>query len=200
MDFKNTQVFNVCNAIVGMRNPLQSWDKSDTKDDIIGKRDLELAQRLVRAGTDHSKFMRQILINVDITAPMYWWKEFDTYKVGTVANSESTMHTLMKEPIMLFDFNIDFTDDEFKYEFANYINTLEYLRKEYLKTKDINIFRLIIQMLPQSYNQLRTVTMNYQVVRNIYFSRHRHKLTEWSVDFMNWIDKLPYADELIKIE
>ena len=239
--FENTEVMNFEGAIRGMRNPLNSWDKSDsfickemvdmtleqinetcgrcpkenkcdiydTKDHfIIGKNDLDLAQRLIKAGSDHRKFLRQIFVTVDITAPLYWWKEFDTYKVGTVANSCSTMHKIHSKEIELSDFSFEDFAIEEVYDnvelsvsdlFINIVTDCEYLRKKYLETKDKKYWRALIQLLPESYNQKRTVTLNYEVLRNIYGSRCNHKLDEWSEDFIEWIDSLPYAEELIKI-
>lgn len=221
INFEKTEVMNFDAAIRGMRNPLNSWDKSDSgyfdEDGYerlrnvgkfeIGKNDLDLAQRLIKAGSDHRKFLRQIFVSVDITAPLYWWKEFDTYKVATVANGCSTMHKIHSKPIELFDFSFE----DFIVEideigepitvgelFGRVVYDCEYLRKKYLETKDHKYWRALIQLLPESYNQKRTVTLNYETLRNIYGSRRNHKLDEWSVGFMDWIDSLPYAEELIK--
>ena len=214
--FENTEVFNFEGAIRGMRNPLNSWDKSDsyytygnvdTPDGslgetyIIGPNDLDLARRLIKAGSDHRKFLRQIFVSVDITAPLYWWKEFDTYKVGTVANSCSTMHKIHAKPIELSDFSIDDFEVEGSHtlasDFEQFVNYCEWLRQKYLETKDRKYWRALIQVLPESYNQKRTVTFSYETLRNIRGSRRNHKLSEWSVGFMAWIDFLPYAEELI---
>ena len=207
--FENTKVMNFDGAIRGMRNPLNSWDKSDSywnngrRTYHIGENDLDLARRLIKAGSDHRKFLRQIFVSVDITAPLYWWKEFDTYKVATVANSCSTMHKIHSKPIELSDFSID----DFYIEgdgidlrdcFINVVADCESLRRKYLETKDKKYWRGLIQLLPESYNQKRTVTLNYETLRNIYRSRRNHKLDEWSIGFMGWIDSLPYAEELIK--
>lgn len=202
--FENTEVFNFEGAIRGMRNPLNSWDKSDseytldwnTKPDtgimfVIGANDLALMKKLIKAGSDHRKFMRQILVSVDITAPLYWWKEFDTYKVGTVVNSCSTMHKITSKPISHDDFSID---EGLLVYFVDTIVECERLREEYLKTKDPKYWRGLIQLLPESYNQKRTVTLNYEVLRNIYGSRKNHKLDEWSVGFIDWIKSLPYSE------
>lgn len=213
--FEKTEVFNFEGAIRGMRNPLNSWDKSDTQyfDECgvfrvpkIGKNDLNLMQRLIKAGTDHRKFLRQIMVSVDITAPLYWWKEFDTYKVGTVANSCSTMHKIHAKKFELDDFSHEHLFDdievasEAEYYFETLNNTIDSLncaRDIFLGTKDKKYWWQMIQLLPSSYNQKRTVTLNYEVLRNIYKSRKNHKLDEWSIGFMEWIETLPYAKELI---
>ena len=221
--FDNTQVLNFEGAIRGMRNPLNSWDKSDSvfirvdfvdtaEEYRIGKmcggnfpvikpNDLALMKKLIKAGSDHRKFMRQILVSVDITAPLYWWKEFDTYKVGTVSNSCSTMHKITSKPIELSDFSIDdFNIDDDYNEialsdmFINVVADCEELRKKYLETKDKKYWRGLIQLLPSSYNQRRTITFNYEVLYNIYGSRRNHKLDEWSIGFMEWIESLPYSE------
>lgn len=214
--FENTEVMNFEGAIRGMRNPLNSWNKSDSYYDIddmaivsrgyiIGPNDLDLARRLIKAGSDHRKFLRQIFVSVDITAPLYWWKEFDTYKVATVANSCSTMHKIHAKPIELSDFSIDdfYIEDEgldLSDYFKNVVADCESLRRKYLETKDKKYWRALIQLLPESYNQKRTVTLNYETLRNIYGSRRNHKLDEWSIGLMEWIDSLPYAEELIKFK
>lgn len=198
MKFENTKVFNIDGAMRGMRNPLESWSKGDTVNNVIGENDLKLAQKLILAGSEHRKFMRQIMVSVDITAPMFWWSEFDTYKVGTTANSTSKMHKLATTPITIDCFE---TDDYIKNDnyFLNFVNHLEETRKLYLDTKDIYIWKMLIQELPESWLQTRTITMSYENVLSMYRQRHEHKLTEWSVSFMDWIDSLPYAEELIKI-
>lgn len=164
----------------------------------FGPKDLKLAQSLVRAGTDESKFMRQIFISVDITAPLYWWKEMDTYKVGTVANSTSTMHKLSSRPIEINDFSFDKEFHSYQM-IQNIVKDSEFLRQKYLETKDKMYWRALIQLLPESYNQTRTWTANYAVLRNIYFARRNHKLQEWR-DFCKWIETLPWAKELICLE
>ena len=190
-------------------------DIYDTYDHyVIGKNDLDLAQRLIKAGSDHRKFLRQIFVTVDITAPLYWWKEFDTYKVGTVANSCSTMHKIHAKEFTLDDFshehlfdgvdNVEGNDDMEFYEnpttCLNYvISVMNYYRKKFIETKDKRYWWQMIQVLPTSYNQKRTVTLNYEVLRNVYGSRKNHKLDEWSIGFMEWINTLPYSDELIKL-
>ena len=216
--FENTEVVGWEHAIRGMRNPLNSWDKSDSEwewigvtvngdaealDYIIGKNDLNLMKSLRSAGTDHRKFLRMIVVYVDITAPLYWWKEFDTYKVGTVANSCSTMHKIADKEFTLDDFSHDHLIDE-DFEMYNpsimiqkVVNCLNECREKYLETKDKKYWWQMIQLLPSSYNQKRTVLFNYEVLNNIYKSRKNHKLDEWSIGFMNWIRSLPYAKELI---
>lgn len=159
-------------------------------------------KQLIKAGSDHRKFMRQILVSVDITAPLYWWKEFDTYKVATVSNSCSTMHKIHSKPIELSDFSIDdfYIDGDgidLSDCFKNVVADCESLRHKYLDTKDKKYWRGLIQLLPSSYNQKRTITLNYETLYNIYGSRKGHKLDEWSVGFMEWIESLPYAEELI---
>lgn len=222
--FENTEVIGWEHAIRGMRNPLNSWDKSDTEwvvceDDnipdqfldidfeedaykVIGENDLDLMQRLRNAGTDHRKYLRMIAVYVDITAPLYWWKEFDTYVVGVVKNSCSTMHKITSKEITLDDFSMDdfCMEDEgldFKDYFINVVADCESLREKYLETGDKRYWRGLIQLLPSGYNQKRTVMMNYEVLNNIYKSRKNHKLIEWSEEFMNWIESLPYSKELI---
>lgn len=279
MKFENTQVYNFEGAFRGLRNPLESWDKSDSffglvdlrypqdarkeitdiwveqelqkrnlkyepydreweelgekydlwlwdngvlqwDNDIaitaaLGPKDLALAQKLVLAGPEHRKFMRQIFVSVNITAPIYWWKEFSTYKIGTTANSTSTMHKLTSKPITKDCFEFDNGDE---LEITNYtithggecglvysdyqediINMCETLRQKYLETKDKRYWRALIQILPQSWLQTRTITMSYENLRNIYFQRRNHKLKEWH-QFCDWIATLPYAKELIMLE
>ena len=287
MRFEKTEVYNFEGAFRGLRNPMNSWDRSDSqfcltdiyKDDVLtdvcegwienenierrergaeelspdmqdydeyysalekyenwllhegllrqsdyganvyeiaflGPNDLDLAQRLILAGNEHAKFMRQIFVSVDIIAPLYWWKEFDTYKVGTVANSTSTMHKLSANPITMdmFEFdNLDVVIDTYTSPhggesiriFGDYaediIDMCENLRLKFKETGDAAYWKALIQILPNAYLQTRTVTMSYANLRNIYFQRHRHKLTEWSL-FCNWILTLPYSKELITIE
>lgn len=218
MEFKNTEVFNFGGAFRGMRNPMNSWDKSDSIfgnfTNLVGEDDLNLAQRLVRAGNEHAKFMRQIFVSVDITAPLYFWKEFDTYKVGTVANSTSTMHKLASAPITkeMFDFDKDLEDLEvmidegaivFDFDYIDYIEETigmcESLRQSYISTNDKSYWRALVQLLPSAFLQTRTITMSYANLRNIYFQRRTHKLKEWHL-FCDWIATLPYANELIMLE
>lgn len=196
---ENVDVHGVARAIYSARNAMNSWDKSDSdlEKDILGDADLELAKKLVKAGTDHSKFMRMITVTFDITAPMYWLKEAATYKVGTVRNSCSTMHTIHKKEFMLDDFSYEHLGKE--------LNTLKVViiglnaaRERYLKSKDKADWWQMIQLLPSSYNQRSTVQLNYAVLRNIYHSRKAHKLDEWR-DFCKWVEELP-CSELITME
>ena len=275
MQFSNIRTYNFEGSLHGMRNPMNSWDRSDSFfglvsiynddcltdvadawiqakehvesgsteyynllgyysewltdqgilnecsiDDIftvafIGPNDMDLAQKLIMAGDEHAKFLRQIFVSVDITAPLYWWKEFDTYKVGTVANSTSTMHKLSAEPITkeMFDF-IDNSDDivvdqgksicgEWEYVFSDYIEDIvdmcENLRLKFIETGDKSYWRALIQILPSAYCQTRTVTMSYANLRNIYFQRRNHKLKEWHRFCEEFIPSLPYAKQLITI-
>ena len=281
MKFQNTEVMNFEGAFRGLRNPLESWDKSDSYfglinieyddyhiDEVItswvenqnkirvkenkqpieegskeyfdlwdkywdwwysqclgilqrdgdalnvaciGPKDLDLAQRMIRAGSSDRKFMRQIMVSVDITAPLYWWKEFDTYKVGTVANSTSTMHKLSSTSITIDCFETDDMTDVIiennndptfvvssGYAFNTYINWLEELRQRYNETKDQSFWKELIRLLPESWLQTRTVTMNYEILKNIYSQRKHHRLTEWH-QFCNWIKTLPYGQELITL-
>ena len=289
MEFKDTQVFNFEGAFRGMRNPLESWDKSDSFFGIInwerpdddheevgdfwveqevleknldierysreweelwekynlwlwnneclqgdhdlgvaaalGPKDLALAQKLVLAGSEHCKFMRQIFVSVDITAPIYWWKEFDTYKIGTAANSTSTMHKLTSKPITIDNFETEGLDldliantlgadlfvgdnDEpieltapwqLKDIWDWIIEECENLRQKYLETRDKRYWKALVQFLPEAWLQKRTVTVSYANLRNIYFQRRNHKLSEWHL-FCDWISQLPYAKELIMLE
>ena len=278
MKFNFTEVFNFEGAFRGLRNPLESWEKSDSyfgfmnydyrsdaRADVIdkwveqefikqglvvdpftekwedmwgkysdwlssneilrtdyeisdiaslGPKDLALAQKLILAGPEHYKFMRQIFVSVDITAPIYWWKEFDTYKIGTTTNSTSTMHKLASSPITKKMFEFDNGDDlivsqgksingEWEYVFSDYqediIDMCETLRQKYLETKDKRYWRALVQILPESWLQTRTVTMSYANLRNIYFQRRNHKLKEWHL-FCEWLATLPYAKELIMLE
>ena len=199
--FENTEVCGIRHAIRGMRNAMNSWDKSDSYIDEryntvhIGENDKSLMQRLFNAGTDHRKYLRMITVYADITAPLYWWKEYDTYKVGTVANSCSTMHTIHKRDLTLDDFSIN--NNQAGY-YVDIIIDLNALREKYCKTKDIETFRTLIGLLPSSYNQKRTVMLNYEVLANIYKSRQGHKLKEWH-EFIEWIEGLPH-NELIRGE
>lgn len=192
---------NLENAMRGARNPLNSWNRTDSSYDgkgnyILGPNDLNLAKRLAHAGSDHRKFIRQIIVSVDITGPLYWWKEFDTYKVGTVANSTSTMHKIHAKEFTLDDFSHDHMNEEALASLQQTVNTLESLRIQYLETKDKTIWYSLIQLLPSSYNQMRTCTMNYENLVNMYHARRTHKLEEWH-EVCRWIETLPYAADLI---
>ena len=175
----NIKVFNVEGAIRGMRNPMNSWDKSDSVDRYIGDNDFALMKRLFDAGTEHRKYLRQIFVSCDILAPLYWWKEADTFKVGTTANSCSTMHKIHSKEFVLDDFSTDHLLRLGKGTLENVIYDLNYFRVMYLETKNKSYWWQLIQLLPSSYNQLRTVTMNYEVLANIIRQRKNHKLDEW---------------------
>lgn len=200
----NINVYNFENALRGMRNALQSWHKSDSYYDwpgygsvdryITGKNDMELALRLVKSGSSHRKFLRQIFVSMDITAPDYFFKEYDTYKIGTTANSTSTMHRLTSRLLTQEDFSVD-EWDEFNDKLLIYLNVLI---EDFQRTKDKKIWRKIIQTLPMSFNYLRTCSMNYEVLRNMYFQRRSHRLSEWR-EFFKIIETLPYS-EFITIE
>lgn len=237
MKFEQTEVWGFEHAMRGMRNPMNSWDKGDTKDcddvydgdcpiycplykncstmlthsilmPIIGKNDMNLAQRLISAGTEHRKFLRQIMISVDITAPLYWYKEFDTYKIGTTANSTSTMHKLTSSPINMDCFEMDdyesvdieryewdkFTSDEY---WVSTIHHMETLRQKYVSTKEKKYWKELIRILPSSWLQKRTITLNYENIYSMIRHRDHHKLCEWSEAFIDWCKSLPYAEELL---
>ena len=233
--FENTEVLGWEAAIRGMRNPMNSWEKSDsgygcycfndkayyckscsivgpTYDEcndlceyILGPNDYELASKLTKAGADHRKFMRMITVYIDITAPLYWWKEFDTYRVGVERNSCSTMHKIHEKEFTLEDFSFENIPEKFDW-FLNEGNFLDDLlfalndaRENYIKTKDKKYWWQMIQLLPSSYNQTRNVMMNYEVLANIYKSRKNHKLDEW-VDFCKWIETLPYSELITDFE
>lgn len=247
INVKNIEVFNLDGALRGMRNPMNSWDKSDSgygchnkthitekhdeelylcencglfmcgsrnKNFYIGKNDLNLAQKLIKAGTDHSKFMRQIFVSMDITAPLFFFKEFDQYRINCTTNSTSTMHKLATTPITKECFSFDNLEEEIDVYpvthgddvsvcFIDYVEDViiacEKIRLKYLETNDKKYWRMLIQLLPESWNQTRTWTANYAVLRNIYFARKNHKLQEWQ-DFCHIIEGLPYAKELICYE
>lgn len=196
---ENVDVHGVARAIYSARNAMNSWDKSDSRfeTDTMGENDLKLAKQLVKAGTDHAKFMRMITVTLDIVAPMYWWKEFDTYKVATVRNSCSTMHTIHKKEFTLDDFSHEHLVKELKI-LEVVIISLNAARERYLKNKDEADWWQMIQLLPSSYNQRSTVQLNYQVLRNIYHARKNHKLDCWRT-FCSWIEELP-CSELITME
>ena len=194
-------VMNFEGAIRGARNPMNSWGKMDSFYDgdgnyVLGTNDLDLAKRLCKAGSDHRKFIRQILVSVDITAPLYWWKEFDTYKVATVANSTSTMHKIHSKPFELEDFSCDHLTESATEALKTLMAFLEDCRLKFVETRDKAEWYNIIQLLPESYNQTRTVTMNYENLLNMYFARRSHKLEEWHT-YCDWILSLPYTKELL---
>ncbi len=198
---ERTSVMNLENAIRGARNPMNSWNRMDSSYDeegnfILGPNDLSLAKRLAVAGSDHRKYLRQIFVSVDITAPLYWWKEYDTYKVATVANSTSTMHKIHSKPFELDDFSHDHLTEGSLALLENFVQEMEKVRLRYVETKSKDDWYDMIQLLPSSYNQMRTCTFNYETLTNIYFARRAHKLQEWHI-FCDWILELPYAKELI---
>ena len=198
---EKTSVVNLENAMRGARNPMNSWARADSYYDedrnyILGPNDLDLARRLAKAGPDHRKFIRQIFVSVDLTAPLYWWKEYDTYKVATVANSTSTMHKIHSKAFEESDFSTDHMTDESKKHFLDFVAYMEEVRKKFVETKDKTYWYDLIQMLPSSYNQLRTCSLNYETLSNIYYARKAHKLEEWHI-LCDWIKTLPYAGDII---
>ena len=211
---ENVDVWGFEHAIRGMRNPMNSWDKSDSKfdvqtywdeentleaehyDAIIGMSDLDLMRRLYKAGTEHRKYLRQISVSMDITAPLYWWKEFDTYKVGTTSNSCSTMHKIAEKEFELDDFSYEQLSGNSVSVLNDLIDWLNFERREYRRTKSKAYWWQMIQLLPSSYNQKRTITMNYENVANIIHQRKCHKLDEW-VEFCQELEKLPYVSEIM---
>ena len=218
---ENSYVFGWDAAIRGMRNPMNSWDRSDSflcngecdecpeRGDgcngenylsyVIGNNDLTLMKKLVKAGSDHAKFMRMINVTMDVTAPLYWWSEYDTYKVGTVANSCSKMHKLASKEFTLDDFSHEhLSDDVTEKPFKDIINCLNFFRDLYNQNHDKDDWWKMIQILPNSYNQKRTVQLNYAVLRNMYHARKNHKLDEWRT-FCEWVETLPYS-ELITMD
>ena len=197
-------VMNFENAIRGARNPMNSWDRSDSyygEDGtyVLGENDLSLAKRLARAGSDHRKYLRQIFVSMDITAPLYWWKEFETYKVATVANSTSTMHKIHSKPFSREDFSCDRMSESALSVLDGVIDYLERTRLAYIESKERALWDDLIQLLPSSYNQMRTVTMNYETLINIYYARKNHKLPEWHT-LCDTIMSLPYASDLIAVK
>ena len=202
---ERTSVMNFENAIRGARNPMNSWARMDSGYDengnfLLGENDLDLAGRLAHAGSDHRKFLRQIFVSVDITAPLYWWKEFDTYKVGTVANSTSTMHKIHAKAFERDDFSHDRLDEGGLSALDAIIAYLECEREKFVADRaNKQAWHNMIQLLPSSYNQMRTVTMNYENLINIYYARRSHKLAEWHT-LCDWIMSLPYAKELIAVK
>lgn len=222
MKFENWDVWGFYNAIRGARNPMDSWDKSDSEVlapsnyTYIGPNDMDLLQRLIKAGPEHRKFMRQIFVSVDITAPLYWWKEFDKYQIGVTTNSCSTMHKLASKPITKEDFEMDDYDGSLKvydrepYNIDDYVDDIwdsiidycETLRQRYIETKDKRYWKELIRWLPSSWLQKRAVTMNYETLFAICSKdqRRNHKLTEWSESFIKWVKSLPYAREFLFID
>ena len=203
LTLKNTSVMNFENAIRGARNPLNSWGRMDSHTEpdgsfIFGPNDLDLAMRLAKAGSDHRKYLRMVFVSVDVTAPLYWWKEYDTYKVATVANSTSTMHKIHSKPFSMDDFSCDHMTDGTK-KFMETVVELENIRLRFKETKSKDDWYDMIQLLPSSYNQMRTCTFNYETLINIYRARKNHKLAEWHT-FCDWIETLPYAEQLITFE
>ena len=223
MKFEHTQVFNFDGALRGMRNPLESWSKSDSSVQygrpdnewtvqqyqqdgvgfVIGPNDMNLAQRLIKGGSEHRKFLRQIFVSVDITAPMYWWSEADTYSVGVTKNSTSKMHKIMSKPFELSMFEIDDFKEEERVDFEEVLKICNKYRDLYIEYKDDGwdetakkYWKALIRILPESWLQTRTVTLNYEVIRNMVHQRKGHKLTEWKT-FIDWVHTLPYAEELI---
>jgi hypothetical protein len=216
MRFKHTQVWGFEGALHGMRNPKNSWGRSDSHYDekgnyIIGPNDMKLAQTLAAAGPEHRKFLRMIHVQVDVTAPLFWWKEADTYKVATVANSTSTMHKIQSAPITLECFEIDDYDKKAATLMSEndadpettvpeeFINYLEILRQKYIETKDKRYWKELIRWLPESWLQTRTFDLNYETIRSMCLptQRRNHKLTEWSEAFISWARTLPYAQEFL---
>ena len=215
---ENEEIVGWESAIRGMRNPMNSWDKSDSEFNVscrvcksehyrnkcdnclysdgnilLGDNDLDLMKRLAKAGTDHRKFMRMIVVYVDVTSPLYWWKEFDTYKVGTVRNSCSTMHKITEKEFTLDDFSHEHLSDDSIKLLKDIVFILNFHREKYLETKDKNYWWQLIQLLPSSYNQRATLMLNYEVLANMYHSRKNHKLDEWHI-FCDWIETLPHSE------
>lgn len=204
LTLKNTSVMNFENAIRGARNPMNSWGRMDSHTEpdgsfVFGPNDLDLAMRLAKAGSDHRKYLRMVFVSVDVTAPLYWWKEYDTYKVATVANSTSTMHKIHSKPFSMDDFSCDHMTDSTKKFMETVVAELENIRLRFKETKSKDDWYDMIQLLPSSYNQMRTCTFNYETLINIYRARKNHKLAEWHT-FCDWIETLPYAEQLITFE
>lgn len=205
IEIEHAEVFGWEHAIRGMRNPMNSWEKSDSKlllgckniysnpEFDLGPNDLDLMLKLSAAGTDHAKFRRMITVYVDLTAPLYWWKEFDTYKVGTVANSCSTMHKIHEKKFTLDDFSCEHLQLPMEEILKHTIHGLNDARDAFLSSNDKLMWWQMIQLLPSSYNQKRTIMLNYEVLANIYRSRKDHKLDEWR-EFCKWIETLPYSE------
>ena len=204
LTLKNTSVMNFENAIRGARNPMNSWGRMDSHTEpdgtfVFGPNDLDLAMRLAKAGSDHRKYLHMVFVSVDVTAPLYWWKEYDTYKVATVANSTSTMHKIHSKPFSIDDFSCDHMTDGTKKFMETVVAELENIRLRFKETKSKDDWYDMIQLLPSSYNQMRTCTFNYETLINIYRARKNHKLAEWHT-FCDWIETLPYAEQLITFE
>ena len=204
LTLKNTSVMNFENAIRGARNPMNSWGRMDSHTEpdgsfVFGPNDLDLAMRLAKAGSDHRKYLRMVFVSVDVTAPLYWWKEYDTYKVATVANSTSTMHKIHSKPFSMDDFSCDHMTDGTKKFMETVVAELENIRLRFKETKSKDDWYDMIQLLPSSYNQMRTCTFNYETLINIYRARKNHKLAEWHT-FCDWIETFPYAEQLITFE
>ena len=211
LKIENAEVFGFEAAIRGMRNPMNSWDKSDSYwthiedaetgqtakfEFFVGDNDLQLMKKLSKAGNDHAKYLRMINVTLDITAPLYWWKEADQYKVGTVTNSCSTMHKIHAKEFTLDDFSHDHMNEKSVYMLNELVRYLNAVREAFIETKVKQYWWQMIQLLPTSYNQKRTVQLNYQVLKNMYHARKNHKLDEWHT-FCSWVEDLPYADHLI---
>ena len=199
LNIPRSNVWGFQYAILGMRNPLNSWQKSDSdfSRDVIGEKDMELCKKLIASGSEHRKFLRMIHVQVDVNAPLYWWKEYDTYKVGTVANSCSTMHTIHKYAFSSWMFSSEHLESEESKElFEKTIDTLNLLRVKYLNTKDKETWYEIIQLLPSSFMQIRTLDLNYETLITMYKQRKNHKLHEWYI-FCSWIETLPYMKEFL---
>ena len=213
---ERTETYGWEASVRGMRNAMESWDKSDSKFEVeeynreldiveslplicIGENDLALMKKLSKAGNDHAKYLRMINVTCDVTAPLYWWKEYDTYKVGTVANSCSTMHKIHAKEFTLDDFSHEHLDEFSIDHLKTFVLYLNSMREAFLETKNKHYWWQMIQLLPSSYNQKRTIQLNYQVLKNIYFARKNHKLNEWH-DFCDWIIDLPYAKQIITLE
>lgn len=204
LTLKNTSVMNFENAIRGARNPLNSWGRMDSHTEpdgsfVFGPNDLDLAMRLAKAGSDHRKYLRMVFVSVDVTAPLYWWKEYDTYKVATVANSTSTMHKIHSKPFSMDDFSCDHMTDGTKNLWKQLLPSLKTSVFVLSRQKSKDDWYDMIQLLPSSYNQMRTCTFNYETLINIYRARKNHKLAEWHT-FCDWIETLPYAEQLITFE
>lgn len=195
---ENLKVYGFESAMCGMRNPMNSWDLGDTEGNNIGDNDLKLLLQLCKAGADHRKVLRQMLVSFDVIAPLYWYKEFDTYKIGTVSNSQSTMHKLCNRPLIKHDFSFEDMHDN-EYIVNAVIDNLNARIKDYQLTKNKNLWRTIIQLLPCAYNQGRTITCNYEVILNMYQQRKHHKLKEW-IDFCQYMkNNLPYFDLIVDV-